>query len=127
MFRSNLCTNQQALGMREVVRGVVVKSWIALPSERMHFRVHNKIVVREAVEFYSACWRERCKVLYSPEHEKIILNKDIKQIKENAAKGENFNYKRHVELCHVNENITSIEVMRLWIKKLDSLEQMLKM
>ena len=32
-----------------------------------------------------------------------------------------------MNLYHNNENIESIEVMCSWIKKLDSLEQMLKM
>ena len=46
-------TNQQVLGIREVFRGVVVKIWVAMPLERVIFLVHNKIIVREAVNFYS--------------------------------------------------------------------------
>ena len=41
-------TNKQVLGMREVFRGVVVKSWVAFPTENINFRVHNKIIVHEA-------------------------------------------------------------------------------
>ena len=44
--------------MGEVFRGVVVKSWVALPLERIKFRVHDKIVIHEAVELCSECWRE---------------------------------------------------------------------
>ena len=52
---SNFGTNQQALSMREVFRGVVVKHWVALPLEGINFRVHDKIIVREAIKFYSEC------------------------------------------------------------------------
>ena len=65
---SNFWTNRQVLDMREVFREVVVKFWVALPLERINFRVHDKIIVREAVECYSECWRERCEAFHTPEH-----------------------------------------------------------
>ena len=55
---SNFWTNQQVLCIREVFRGVVVKSWVALPLEGMNFSKCDKILVRKAVELNSACWRE---------------------------------------------------------------------
>ena len=64
--------------MRDVFRKVVVKSWLELPLERIKFSACNKKLVREAVEFCSACWRERCNALHSPKHDKISLNKEIK-------------------------------------------------
>ena len=87
---SNFWTNQQVLVMSEVFRGVFVKSWVALPTEIIHFSVCNKIVVREAVGLHSECWRERCKDFDSPEHDKISLNKEIKQIKKMQRKVKNF-------------------------------------
>ena len=60
--------------MRKVFRGVVVKSWVALPLEIIKVS-KNKKLVREAVELHSACWRERCNMLHSPEHEKLSLDK----------------------------------------------------
>ena len=78
--------------MREVFKGVVVKCWVPLPLQRINFRVHNKIIVREAVEFYSKCWRERCEALHTPEHENTSLNNDMKQTKEDAAKEIKVNY-----------------------------------
>ena len=82
--------------------------------------MHNKIAVCEVVELNSEFWREQCKALHSSEHDKISFDKVFNKIKDDVAKGENFNYERHVNLCHVNENIASIEVMCSWIKKLDS-------
>ena len=84
---SNFWTNQQVLSMRDNFREVVVKSWVAFPLEILNFRVCDKMLVREAVEFYSECRRERCKALYPPEYEKISLNNEIKQIKMMLLKG----------------------------------------
>ena len=95
-------TNQQVLGMREFFRGVVIKSWVTLPLERIKFSKHDKILVREAVELCSAYWRERCNALHSPECEMVNLNKEIKQIKDEAAKREKVNYERCFNLCHIN-------------------------
>ena len=98
--------------MREMFRGLVVKSLVAFPLERLNFRVHNTIIVHEAVEFYGECWRERCNALHTPEYEKISLNNEIKQIKKYAAKGDKVNYedmlicillikmKRQLMRCH---------------------------
>ena len=40
----NSHTNQQFLGAKEIFRGVVVKEWVGLPSERIYFSEHNKIL-----------------------------------------------------------------------------------
>ena len=114
---SNFWTNQQALVMREVFRGVVIKSWVSLPLVRINFSVYNNILLRAEVELHIKCWRERRKALHSPEHEKKSLKKEIKKIKDNAVKGEIVNYKRHVNFHHINENTVSVEGMRSWIKK----------
>ena len=66
------------LDTREEFRGVVVKSWVALPAENINFRMCNKILVREAAELCGECWRERCKALHSLEYEKNCLKKDVK-------------------------------------------------
>ena len=88
--------------MRKSFRRLVVKSWVALLLERIKFSKHDKILVREEVEFYSACWRERYNVFHSPEYEKISLNKEIKQIKDDVAKREKANYDRCFNFGHVN-------------------------
>ena len=67
--KENLWTNQQMVGIREMFRGVAVKSWMSLPLERLKFVVCNKIIAREAVKFYSEYWRERCKAPNTSEHE----------------------------------------------------------
>ena len=103
--------------MREVFRGVVVECWVALPLEKINCRVHNKIIVREAVEFYSKCWRERCEALHTPEHENTSLNNDTTQKKEDAAKGRKVNYEIHVNVHPINEKIASIDAMRSWMNK----------
>ena len=114
---NNVWTNQKVLGVRLVFRGVIFKSWVVLPLERIKFSKHNKILVREEVELHSTHWKKRCNVLHSPEHEKISLNKEIKQIKDEAETREKVNHERHVNLHHINENTASIRGMRLWIKK----------
>ena len=58
-----------------------MKSWVALPLERLNFRVHNEILVREVVKFHRECWRERCRALHALEYEKISLNNEVKILK----------------------------------------------
>ena len=41
--------NQQLIGTREVLRGVVVKSWVPMPLENMNFKKHNKILIQKLV------------------------------------------------------------------------------
>ena len=66
---------------------------------------------------HSEYWRERFKALHSSEYEKSSLKKDVRKIKEDAEKSKKYDYKRHVNLCHINENTSSIEVMRSWMQK----------
>ena len=102
--------------MKENFRGVVVKSWVALPLERLNFRGYNKMIVRKAVEFYSEYRRERCKALHTPEYEKISLNNE-KNDKKDAAKEDKVNYERHVNLHPIYENVASIDAKRSWANK----------
>ena len=45
---NNFLTNQKAIGMREVFRGVVVKIVVALPLESITFnKKHNNILVKK--------------------------------------------------------------------------------
>ena len=73
--------------MREIFRGVVVKSWVALPVERLNFRVRDETLFREVVKFCSEHFRERCKALHAPEHEKISLSDEVKQTNMMLLKG----------------------------------------
>ena len=43
--------NQQVIGVREVFRGIVVKSWVGMPVESIDFKKYNKILMKKAVEF----------------------------------------------------------------------------
>ena len=47
------------IDIREVIRGVAVKSWVAMPLESMKINKCNKILIEKVVEFYSECWSER--------------------------------------------------------------------
>ena len=114
---SNFWTNHQVLVMRDIFRGVVVKSWVALLLERLNFIACDNIITLEVVKFYSEYWRERCKALHTPEYEKSSLNNKIKQIKIDAAKGDKVNFEICVDLHPINENETSIHTMRSWVKK----------
>ena len=60
-------TNQQVIGLREFLRGVAVKSWVALPLERIKFKKHNTFLIKISADFCSECWRERYSVIHSPE------------------------------------------------------------
>ena len=53
--------------------------------------------------------------MHTPKHEKINLNNEIKQIKIDAAKGDKVNYERHVNVCPINKNETSIHTIRSWV------------
>ena len=74
-----------------------------MPLERVKFIVHNNIIAREAVKFYSECWKERCKALHAPEYEMITLREEVKQIKMQAAKGDKVNFESFANLCPMNE------------------------
>ena len=74
-------TNQQVLGIKEMFRGVVVANWVAMPLERVKFTPSNKIIVKEAGNFYNECWNERYKELHAPECEKLMLREKIKKNK----------------------------------------------
>ena len=59
----------------------------------------------------------------APECEMITLWEEIKQIKMQAAKGDKVNFESHANLCPMNENETTVHKMKLWVKKLECLEQ----
>ena len=43
----NFWTNQQVIGMREVLRGIMVKDCVAMPVETMHFTSCNKVLIKK--------------------------------------------------------------------------------
>ena len=47
--------DQQVSGVREVFRGVAVKSWVAMPVESEDFKKHNKNLIKKSVKFYDEC------------------------------------------------------------------------
>ena len=53
----------------------------------MEFKKHNKILINEAVEFYSECLKDMCEISYSPEIRKQQLIREIKAIKSEAIEG----------------------------------------
>ena len=113
----NFWTNQQVLGMREVLRGIVVKDWVAMPVECIDFTQYNKVLIKKAVVFYCECWNNRCVVLHSPEVRKQYLRKEIKAIKLEAMSGSIENYNRYVNAYPINDKSASLESMSMWIKK----------
>jgi len=113
----NFWTNQQVLGMRDVFRGIVVRDWGALPIECIDFTPYNKVMIKKAVDFYSACWNNRCVVMHSPEVRKQYLRKELKAIKLEAMSGTIENYNRYVKAYPINEETASLESMSMWIKK----------
>ena len=44
----NFWTNQKVMGVREVFRCVVVKSWVAMPVKNMDFKKHNKMLIKKS-------------------------------------------------------------------------------
>ena len=52
-------------------------------------------------------------MLYSPECRKQFLNKEIKGTKTEVIKGSTVKYKRHVNAHPTNEEIATIESMRV--------------
>jgi len=113
----NFWTNQQVLGMREVFRGIVVRDWVAMPIECIDFTPCNKVLIKKALNFYSECWNNRCVVMHSPEVRKQHLRKDIKAIKLEAISGIIQNYNRYVNAYPINEELATVESMRILIKK----------
>ena len=46
-------TNQEMLGMRNVFRGIVIKSWTGNDFDASNDRKFNKIIVKKSVLFYT--------------------------------------------------------------------------
>ena len=63
----NFWTNQQVIGIREVLKGIAVKNWVLFPVESTEFKKYNKILINKEFDFYSECWKDRFKMLHSPE------------------------------------------------------------
>ena len=53
----NLRTNQQEIGMREVLRGFVAKEWVSLPHEIIYYWQDNKVLVVKGENLNSECWK----------------------------------------------------------------------
>ena len=66
--------------MREVFRCIVVKIWVAFPTENVNFRVHDKTLLRKAIDLCSEFWRECCEASHSPECEKLVYKKMLDRL-----------------------------------------------
>ena len=61
---SNYQTNQELIGLRNIVRGTSVQCWIGDNFNNNDDRKFNKVITKESVLFYSECWIDRCKALH---------------------------------------------------------------
>ena len=52
-------SNQEMLGMRNMFRGIVVKSWTGNNFETSADCKHNKMIVKESARFYNEHWVDR--------------------------------------------------------------------
>ena len=51
------------------------------PVEIIEFMKHNKLMIKNTVDFYSECCKDRCNVLHYPEIKKQHLSREIKSNK----------------------------------------------
>ena len=60
--------------MRNVLRGIVVKSWRVNNIEVSTDHKHNKAIVRESVRFYNEFWIDRSNVMHNDQDQKKMIS-----------------------------------------------------
>ena len=50
-------TNQYFIGMKNLFRGCVIKSWTGVNFSGNKYRKLNKIVAKHCAEYYDKCWK----------------------------------------------------------------------
>ena len=73
-FETSFETNQEILGMRNVFRWIVIKSWTGNDFDTSEDRKNNKTIVKESVLFNTESWVDRCKALHDEEEKKKRLS-----------------------------------------------------
>ena len=112
----NLQMNQQLLGVREVLRGVVAKEQAETTNERMYFSQCNKALVKKGAILRIECWDKRQEVLHDPEVQKQQLTKEAKEIKTEERSRVIENHNICVSACSNSEDTDSIQKMARQVK-----------
>ena len=67
---SNLYSNQETLGYREMFIRIVVKEWVIQCKEEILFDECNQVLVNFHAKLCYDCWCNRCSVVHVPENKK---------------------------------------------------------
>ena len=105
--------NQEMMGMRNVLRGIVIKSCTCDDFDASEDRKHNKIIAKKAVLFYNECWVDRCKVMHDEEEQKKRLSQWHGNVLNEMLNGES-EARRNVERTRLNIDRAPNGSIRFW-------------
>ena len=106
--------NQEILGMRNLFRGIVVKSWIGNNFETSVDHEHNKSIVKESVKCCNECWLDRCNVLHDEEEQKKRLSQWNKNLFD-EMKNEVSDERKYVENTESDLDRSNNEKIKAWM------------
>ena len=70
---NNVHTNKYLIGHKDLFRGVIVKEWVVSNQNRIHFKSHNKLIVKMCTQHYHDFWKRRFVALHEPEVQSKVL------------------------------------------------------
>ena len=80
-------TNQQLIGLRESLRGLVEREWMSLPHETADYGQCDDFLVVKGEHVHSEFWKQRCATLYYPNAQKNDLQTYLISIKNEVISG----------------------------------------
>jgi len=115
--------NQQFVGMKELFRGYVVIMWEGTNENSDKYRVMNKIVVNKCVNFYVQCWKKRNETYHDEGKQRERIKKWYENEINKAKSSEIRQLRDYAQKFKLNEERSSTEMMKVWIKNLKELEK----
>ena len=116
-------TSQQHVGIKDLLRGFVVKDWDGANFNCIKHTSLNKILVKKAALFYSKCWKHRNDVYHDEEKQRERLIKWRERIKLQAEMHEPAQVKLFVQGNKIDATRCENETIRMWIYNVNELRK----
>lgn len=101
------------LGMRNMFRGIVVKSWTGNNFETSADCKHNKMIVKESAKFYNEHWVDRWNALHTEEEQKKRLSQWCENIFDEMKNGE-CDERKHAERTELDIDRSENDTIKAW-------------
>ena len=80
------------------------------------YKHYNAMLVKECVQFYNKCWKDRCNLIADNKHQKDVLLLEVQKIMEQYDNTTNTEIRSYIRQKPSNMSVKTNEYIAQWIR-----------